>query len=68
MSRVHTVSHPCDECRVEASFQIKGYDHDTKISGSLVDENGDIEYWREVRCVECGTVSTHGGVYQIEWR
>ena len=67
MSRVYTVSHPCDECQVEATFQIKGYNHDDKKGGSFVHEDEKVEYWRDVRCVECGTVSTHIGVYDPSW-
>ena len=61
------VSHPCDDCGVEASFLIPLNNSDTKKSGTLVHEDGDVEYWREVKCEDCGVWSTHGGVYNYEW-
>jgi hypothetical protein len=61
------VSHPCDECRVEVSFIIPTIDSSTKTSETLIDDKGNIEYWKTIRCEDCGTDSTHAGVYQAEW-
>ena len=63
-----SVSHPCDECRVEAYFLIPTVDTFKPTSQALIHDNGDIEYWKKVRCEECDTVSTHGGIYNAEWR
>ena len=63
-----SVSHPCDECQVEAYFLIPTVDTFKATSETLIHDDGDIEYWKKVRCEDCGTVSTHAGIYNAEWR
>lgn len=59
------VSHPCDECRVEASFFITKTD--SKNVFCHVQEDGSIYYSSNVRCEECGVISTHIGIYEKDW-
>lgn len=54
------VSHPCDDCYIEASFLLGRAD-------TIVYEDGDIEYRKKVKCADCNTVSTHIGVFEVEW-
>jgi hypothetical protein len=52
---------------VEVSFIIPTINSSTKTSETLIDDKGNIEYWKTIRCEDCGTDSTHAGVYQAEW-
>jgi deoxycytidylate deaminase len=62
MKKASTIEvwHDCEDCDVRVAFLLGRAD-------TIVHDDGDIEYFKHVPCKDCGVVSLHAGVYQVEW-